>query len=383
MAKSNGYRSQRLLTRHTQRAQRTQSLVLYLLAVVVAFAAVYGAAHVARRWAHKPAAPASPGYLALVTFGVGEADRQPMAVLVVYRRLGDSASVYVIPRSLLLEGPNGEYVFAGDEMGTKAFQDDLERLVGVPIDTVIDLPYSALEQMAGDQPLWVKPDDAFSLELDGAVRTFKDRFAVKRDGIAALVSAVGKTGADESAVGLAVARAALQVVALQPDDAREALLQGIAQTTNRKSGSIPAKDVLAALVKGGEMMRRIPSRGDISFGQFAYRPDRDAVMSQITRLAPGHRTEFTVLIRNGSGALGIGEAVAESLTVLDVNLLPPTNADTFDHRETEIRTGSAALAVAQQIRGILGSGAVLNDPTLPSTTVMIITGSDLKAKDLQ
>ncbi|MEI6727246.1 MAG: LytR C-terminal domain-containing protein, partial [Actinomycetes bacterium] len=76
--------------------------------------------------------------------------------------------------------------------------------------------------------------------------------------------------------------------------------------------------------------------------------------------------------------VGAGQAVAEQLAILDVNLPPPTNADTFDYRQTQILAGSQALPLAEDIRAILGRGVVLDGADLPADTVVVIVGADAK-----
>jgi len=90
-----------------------------------------------------------------------------------------------------------------------------------------------------------------------------------------------------------------------------------------------------------------------------------------------------VLVRNGSGELGIGDLVAAKLATLDVNLPAPTNADSFTYARTQILAGEDALPVAEDVRAILGRGVVLDGNELGPTTVMVIVGKDLTAKDLQ
>jgi hypothetical protein len=84
-------------------------------------------------------------------------------------------------------------------------------------------------------------------------------------------------------------------------------------------------------------------------------------------------------VRNGTGAVGVGEAVATRLAVLDVNLPPVGNAGSFDYRQTQIIAGRTAVPVAQDIRAILGRGVVLDGPDLPEGTVEVIVGDDFKA----
>jgi len=118
----------------------------------------------------------------------------------------------------------------------------------------------------------------------------------------------------------------------------------------------------------------------VAEGQFAFLPKADDIMAEITRKAPGFRSRYTVLVRNGSGRVGVGEVVATQLAILNVNLPAPTNADTFDYRQTQILAGSQALPVAEDIRAILGRGVVLDGADVPPDTVVVIVGADTKLK---
>ena len=71
---------------------------------------------------------------------------------------------------------------------------------------------------------------------------------------------------------------------------------------------------------------------------------------------------MTVQVLNGSGKVGVGEAVVERLASLDVNLPGPLNADSFSYRQTQILAGADTLPVARDIRAILGRGVVLDGP---------------------
>ena len=60
-----------------------------------------------------------------------------------------------------------------------------------------------------------------------------------------------------------------------------------------------------------------------------------------------------------------------------------SNAASFNYADTQILAGAKAFGLANQVRGILGHGVVLTGNGLPDTTVVVIVGKDLKAKDLQ
>lgn len=106
-------------------------------------------------------------------------------------------------------------------------------------------------------------------------------------------------------------------------------------------------------------------------------------MADITRKAPGYRGRATVLVRNGTGTVGIGEAVRRRLSVLDVDLPPSANADSFDYRQTQILAGRGALTVAEDVRAILGRGVVLDGTDLPSDQVVVIVGGDVRLKNVE
>lgn len=107
-------------------------------------------------------------------------------------------------------------------------------------------------------------------------------------------------------------------------------------------------------------------------------------MAQVTRWVPGYQSKFTVLVRNGNGDAGVGKLVVQRLAGLDVNLPTPGNAPSFDYSETQILAGSDSLAVAEDVRAILGHGVVLaGGDTVPPTTIVVIVGKDLRIKDLR
>lgn len=382
MPAAEGYRVGRLRRRRQRRLQRWQLVFLVVLAVAVAFAAVAGAARLARWIIGGEPEPRRAGYLALVTFGEGEA-QGPASALLALRDAGDgSVTLYTVPRTLLLEAPGGEYVLAGDMLAAGQLKGDLERLVGAEIDFVYRLPYRSLEELAGGEDVWVTLKDPVRLKVDGVERGYKGRSTVPAAQIGALLRAEGETGADEAAMQEALTRAVLQAAALRPESERERLIDGVAAQA-RGDDSSYLRELLRAATARDATVARLPSRGQTDLGQFAFRPDRDRIMAEITRRAPGFSAEVTVLVRNGSGELGVGEAVVERLAVLDVELPPPANADSFDYERTQILAGAETLPVAQDIRAILGRGVVLDGSDLGPATVVVIVGKDLKAKDLQ
>jgi len=181
---------------------------------------------------------------------------------------------------------------------------------------------------------------------------------------------------------VALTRAVLDSTALQPADERERLIAAaVAGAKGRERSYL--REILEGVTEGSAAIERLPSGGRTALGQFAFHPDPGQIMAEITRRAPGFAADATVLVRNGSGELGVGEAVASRLAALDVNLPPPANADSFTYARTQILAGKDALPVAEDVRAILGRGVVLDGSELGPTTVMVIVGEDLTTKDLQ
>jgi hypothetical protein len=375
-----GYRVDRLRRRRRTRAELWQAWVLYALAAVVAFGAVFGAWYLGSRWLKKPQQQTKAGYLTLVTLKAPGSGGPVAAALVVKDAADGATALYVIPKELLLEGPNGEYVFAGDAMAAGTLKQDLQRVVHATIDAQYELPLSVFGDLAAAGEYQLSLPDPVELDLAGTKRTFEDRAIVSASEVAALFSASGPTGYDAARMQEALWKAVLEAAALRPDNVRAEAARAAAGRVPGGADSRYLVDALKGLTGGDAVVARIPSDSRVAEGQFAFLPKADDIMAEITRRAPGFRSRYTVVVRNGSGRVGVGEAVAERLAILDVNLPTPTNADTFDYRQTQILPGSQALPVAEDIRAILGRGVVLDGTDVPPDTVVVIVGADTKLK---
>lgn len=383
MPRSKGYRVDRLRRRRRTRAQLWQAWVLYALAGVVAFGAVLGAWYLGSRWLTKPEERAKSGYLVLVTL-TAPGSREPVATALVVKGAADDATaLYVIPKELLLEGPHGEYVFAGDAMAAGTLRQDLQRVVGAGIDAQYQLPLAALGDLTAAGELQLSLPDPVELDVAGTKRAFGDRAIVSAAEVPALFAASGPSGYDAARMQEALWKATLDAAALRPGDVRVEAARAAARRASGGADTRSLEDALKGLTGGDAVVTRIPSDSRVAEGQFAFLPKADDIMAEITRKAPGFRSRFTVLVRNGSGRVGVAEAVAERLAILDVNLPAPTNADTFDYRQTQILPGSQALPVAEGIRAILGRGVILDGTDVPPDTVVVVVGADIKPPDTE
>ena len=376
-----GYRTRRLAARRSRRWGAYQNLILYALAAVVAFGAVLGAVHLAHALRQHHVPPSKASYLALVTIG-GQGGTKPTAAVLVHDAQVDQTTLYTLPSDLLLTDAKGEYVMAGDVAAENALGPYLERLFHAHLSYRLDLTYSDLARLAGGHDLWVTAGTAFSLQTGGVIRLFSGRFSLPAGQLATMLSADGKGNTDQANAQVAFLTAALSSAALVPAQQRtRAVEQIVKRQKTLTSGD--ARDLLDTLVSGRVAVVRVPSNGQVSYGQFAWRPDAAAITAQITRNARDFEAPYTVAVENGSGAIGIGAMVDKRLAGLNVNLPAVRNAASFDYAVTQILAGAKAFGVANQVRGILGHGVVLTGNGLPDTTVVVIVGKDLKAKDLQ
>jgi len=381
MTDSGGYRIKRLQERRRGKLRRWQSLALYVLAGAVALGAVLGALHLAGWIAGGDDGQVEdPGYLLTMTFGVGEPGQAAMGLLTLRGREGD-LSAWTLPRSLLLSGPQGEYIMAGDDFDHPEFAADLGRVLRTPVDHVAELPLSALAELAGGEPLVFSLDDPATVEVDGIGRTYEGKVRLPGDELVAVLGAGGEEDEARVAFDAALLRAVFDAAAARPEAELAASVDAVAAQAGDEEELV--SDALTELVKGETFIGPLPAEGRVAEGQFALVPDQERIQALITRRAPGYDAPYTVLVRNGSGELGIGELVIERLAVLDVALPPADNADSFDYRETQIQASAGSLQVAREIRAILGRGVVLSGAQLPPDTIVVVVGSDLQAKDLQ
>jgi hypothetical protein len=380
--KREGYRARRLAQRRGQRSRVVQNLVLYALAAVVAFGAVLGAVRVAHALRSHHTPPGGASYLALVTIGQGEKGRQPVAALLVHDSDRGTLTLYTIPRDLLLSSASGAYVMAGDALSQNELQPFVERLAAGHVSYRLRLSYADLARLSGGGSLWVDTPAPFGLHVSGAVHTYSGRFALPAAMLPTLLSADGKDGPDQAQAELTILRAALNGATLAPQKGREAAIDALAQRQTGLS-TADARELLGALVSDRVTVAQMPSTGRTALGQFAWRPDPEAITAQITRNARDFNAPYTVIVENGSGVVGIGEQAVQRLAGMNVNLPAVRNADSFDYEATQILAGTKAFGVAAEVRAILRRGVVLKGAGLSPTTVVVIVGRDLRPKDLQ
>ncbi|MEZ5126712.1 MAG: LytR C-terminal domain-containing protein [Thermoleophilia bacterium] len=376
-----GMRSDRLRRRKRSTTERRQVYILYVLAAAVAFAAVLGAWWLGSRLFHDSEIERAAGHLTLLT--LTESDKPVAAALMVKSSTSGQYTLYVIPRELLLQGPNGEYIFAEDSMATGNIQEDVERAIGVPVDGAYSLALDSLQKLAATDVLQVNLIRPVTVIRNGTQRTYDDRMVIVADEIPELFETSGSGGYDSTTIQEGLWGAVAAAAAARPAEERALDITALSSAAQGSTDRWYLTDALTGLTAGEATVVRFPSRSRVAEGQFAFLPDAEGVMADIRRQGTVFSSQFNVIVRNGTGEVGIGEAVVERLASLNVNLPAPTNADRFDYKKTRIMAGSGALTVAEDVRAILRRGAVLNGADVPANTVIVVVGGDLSLDDLQ
>ena len=374
MPERKGYRSDRLRRRRRRRVERRQAWILYVMAALVAFVAVLGAWYLAGRVANKDQPAKKSGYLAAIQLTVPGKDAPVAALLAVQDPEGGDPGVYLVPPDLLLEGPDGEYVFAADAMQQGVLAKDLGRVVNVPVDAVYTVPVSKLGDWAGTGEIEVQLDKPVAVEIGGESRMIKDGDLVPVADLPAIFSDEGDARRELTTLQTALVKAVLDAAALRPA-ADRSHLAGPSPSPSAWPG---LSAVLARITSGDAQVQRFPAGTRVAEGQFAFVPDAEQIMAGITRRSPAYHAAVTVEVRNGSGKIGVAQAVVERLASLDVNLPAPLNADSFDYQQTQILAGPDTLPVARDVRAILGRGVVLDGSGLPKHTIRVIVGDDFQ-----
>ncbi len=285
MPATRGYRSDRLRRRRRSRVERSQAWMLYTLAAVVAFVAVLGAWYISGRFGEDEPVAEKSGYLAAIQLTAPGREQPVAAILVVQDRAGNDPGVYLVPPDLLLEGPNGEYVFAADAMAAGKLADDLGRVVHAPIDAVYTMPVAALGRWAGTDELQVELDAPVAVEVGDRTEMVKDGGSVAVADLPAVFSDPGGDRSALTALQVAAVRAVLEAAALRPPSERA----GFAGASPSPQSGPALSEVLRRITAGNSQVELFPAGTRVAEGQFAFLPDAEAIQAGITRRAPSYR----------------------------------------------------------------------------------------------
>jgi len=322
--------------------RRTAGSVIALLAVVGAVVAVT----LSRRGSGEEptsAAPAAPtGSVSELVLFVVETPTEPLVAVVASTSDGESRAV-VIPANLPITIPGQGEGLVSDVAGSgRPGQVAISNMLGLWVDhhAVTDLSHlSAVIDRAG------------GIDIGGIRRTGSET-------IASLEQGSGGSAVWETVVGGLLASGAVW----EPGDFLD----------------IDAVDKVSAILGAGgrPVVELLPTR--VSAGG-QEEPDNERIGPVLTTvLGAPSRPIVPVTVLNGSGAPGVGEAVAERIVPEGYRVVVSDNASTFDNEETLIVVATESeRQLAEHVRDLLGVGqVVVSGPPSGIAQVTIVVGKD-------
>jgi hypothetical protein len=138
---------------------------------------------------------------------------------------------------------------------------------------------------------------------------------------------------------------------------------------------------LASLSKSDKVVAALPGKLVEGTDYTYYEPDAEK-----TRALFGGKTAqkaFKVEVQNGSGVLGIAQAVGDVIAAKGYTMLPAKNAAKFPNvAGTEVYASADSLGEAERIRALLGKGKVVRQDALPAGKIVVIVGKDMSMSDV-
>jgi hypothetical protein len=322
--------------------RRTAGSVIALLAVIgVAAAAVTLSRRGGGEEPTNPAPVAPTGSVSELVLFVVETPTDPLVAVVASTSDGESRAV-VIPANLPITIPGQGEGLVSDVVADsgRPGQIAVSNMLGVWVDhhAVTDLAHlSAVIDRAG------------GLAIGGVRRTGSET-------VASLES--GGSAAWETVVGGLLASGA----AWEPSDYVD----------------VDAVEKVSAILGAGgrPVVEQLPTRVSAG-GQEEPDDARIGPMLTTTLGAPSHPV-VSVTVLNGSGAPGVGEAVARRIVPEGYRVVVSENASTFDNEETLIVVATESeRQVAEHVRDLLGVGqVVVSGPPSGISEVTIVVGKD-------
>ena len=320
----------------------TRRLMLLVLAAALATAGT-GALLVVRERARSEQAPtaSSTSGLALV---VVRTDRGPLPAVVGSTGFGTNGALVIPPATLVVVPGQGESTVAEAlDLPPRQAATAVSNLLGVWIEDEATLAAARLAEIT---------DEAGGLAIGGETANGRD-----------VVDLLIQPDADGVAALQVVLEALLSSddVGWTSDDLVDAEHPGaVARALTAASGSEVATLQVDEVASG--VFRAGPERVTDALVEAFGGPEEEAV---------------PVIVLNGNGIPGIGEAVAERLLPGGFRVAVSQNASGFDHPETLIVVGSPDdVALAERVRDLLDVGSVSVSVGSGIAPVTVVVGKD-------
>jgi len=319
----------------------TRRLALMVLVAVLATAGA-GALLIARERARtepEVTPPAAAGLALLVV----ATDGGPLPVVVGSTGFGTSGALVVPPEAMVVIPGQGESTI-GDALGLRPrpAATAVGNLLGVWIEDHATIEADRLAAIA---------DDVGGVRIGGELADGRD------------VSGMFEAPGAGDVAGLQIVMEALLAadVAWSPADLADA--------------GHPASVVRMLEAASGAQVTTLQAE-EAASGVF--RADPEQVTDALVSAFGGPAEEAVpVIVLNGNGVPGIGEAVAEKLLPGGFRVAVSQNASDFDHPETLIVVGSPDdVALAERVRDLLGVGSVSVSVGSGIAPVTVVIGKD-------
>lgn len=340
-----GYRRRRAEIRRARRRLLIRRVLLGLLALVAVGGVAFGVVSLGGRSGVGGVAPpdstsSSAARSAGVVLRVTQ-DASTAAVLFVSVN-GSPTTLLSFPGDTLAQVEAGfatiETIVA--EQGPEAIAHVVQHLIDSEVTAVADVSWASLREVA----TIVSSKGA----LPPALRN-KSTSAASVLTAAGVVAAAAKTSKGQ---------AALDSLDLKGSGAKE-----VAEALRE----LPSPPGVEAVVPG-KWVGQTPSE--------YYEPD--PVMIAVLKGESGGEDRVSVEVQNGSGEIGVAEAVSAAIVGLGFGVLEPKNAEQFpDVVTTQILAAPDVLAEAEHVRTLLGVGMVVKREEFPVGRIVVVVGRDL------
>ena len=257
-------------------------------------------------------------------------------------------------------------------------------ILGIPDNTLLrgSAGFKTVHELLSQGKLQVVEGALTSLLGANVVGVATLPWAALRD--AAPVSTTGTTGTPADATTTTTLAPAPDAAALAAAQAAATLAGSLGTPEGRTTLAVlpfegdkdKVRAALTYVAGTAKVVDALPGRlvegADFTY----YEPDT----AKTRALLGGEAAEkaINVEVQNGSGVLGIAQAVGEVIAAKGYTLLPPKNADSFPNvATTQVYAAPDLLAEADRIRNLLGNGKVVRQDALPAGKIVVVVGKDL------
>lgn len=382
----------RMERRQQQRRQRRRRRIRFLLVAVLAVAVVAGGVLLVTREEsssqRNPPVVTPVSKMSTVLFAYQGANREAELLIVFgVPQKGSEGSALLVPPSTQVEipsfgsGPVGSALRRG---GPKLLQMSLANALGIEVGPVVVLDDAQLTSI-------FEPVEPLDANLPNTQDDEGDNKVLTTDEVVGLLTSSkdDATELDHQVVAHGIFAAWLQALRLPVTFEQVSVLlpdptgDGVDKdATASRAGVV---QLLQALAVSEVRFDTVPVSDIGALGNEAYQLQRDLLLQTMSRDFPGallsDGVRPRVEILNGTGGIGVAQAVTARLLPGGVEVVITGNADRFDYAQTVVFYDDAKdRAIAERIVAVLGVGKLQRRRPVASASVSVIVGTDFKTE---